>query len=153
MKAINNRYLSWSVFCPSTKEKWGFLLVVTMLSTSNYFGILFVFPFVTENTSIIRCVKNLSLGIIKQLLSYQNEIQKIFLRGKKFWLVFPFSFRRLPARKMHAKHLFEIKRDYVFLPRLSCVFPLGHPNPPWYLKLPKSPLHLQKGLINLILWN
>lgn len=144
MKAINNRYLRGSAFCPSTNERWGFLLVVTMWSTSNYFGILFVFLFVTENRSIAQYGKNLSLGIIKQLLSYQNEAQKIFLRGNKFWLVFLFNFRRLPARKKCMLSIFLRLRKMMcfFSDSLLCVFPLWHPNPPWHLKLPRSPLYL-----------
>lgn len=151
MKAINNRYLRGSAFCPSTNERWGFLLVVTMWSTSNYFGILFVFLFVTENRSIAQYGKNLSLGIIKQLLSYQNEAQKIFLRGNKFWLVFLFNFRRLPARKKCMLSIFLRLRKMMcfFSDSLLCVFPLWHPNPPWHLKLPRSPLYLQKGFLPL----
>lgn len=79
-------------------EVYGFLLVVNIMCTSNFFDSQFVFPFATENTSIIRCGKSPSPHIIKQQLSYQSEVQKIFLRGKKFRLEFPFDLRRLPTR-------------------------------------------------------
>lgn len=97
--------------------------------------------------------KKFSLGIIKKQLRYQYEIQKIFLRGKKFWLVFPFNFRRLPARKKCMLSIFLRLRKITcfFSDSLFSVFPLEHPNPPWYLKLSRSPLYLQKGLLPLSL--